>query len=783
MIKKTLKCIPKRYTAILCILLSIIILINVLSFTQFSYLIYNDNPPPTYHFVDVYRSLFTWSNIEYTGVTSIVNSIPLIIFNLFGDVVSRITNIILGLILSLWLIFTIGAVGTFLLIKEITKDIGPFQSNFGGLIGAILFSLPIIRYTILIPALLFPITLLFLIRYVKVAEANKHAANIYFPLSILSLACLFSVDGAGYLLQNSFIIIVLSVTIIITARRGVRVSHFKSLLAIFLIALLINASWIINPAFFSKSGYTGYFNEHFSSFDPPASLIVENLFLFAPFPVYLLTNYISLTLIPIFAISLFAIIAIFRRRSINSRLILGLFIAYIILAGLGSMYGKPFNPVFDTILSAFPYIKVINTPSLELYYFVAALFSILFGVGVAIICNKPVIRKSLYLKWFSVLLIIAITLSFLYLNAYNTQLLNNASFKIQIFHYIPSYVFNASEYINSQNGDFGIATLPSVLNWQTTTSYIGVNLYSDFIYTHPVYTGGETAYDYLIYPPSSNEYATYIGLPLSSGSLSKNVDLSNGFGIFGIKYIILQTDAIQDTNCYCIGHYTFNMSFIKSTLASSKGLSLEKTIGNATIYSNDNYVPFVYASNIINLGNASTSEIFGLIENKTFNIQNSSVYSSDDNYSGIQTDPANLITISKFVPPQIAFTESSPVSTIVHISNATTPYYLVFRDTYNPNWGAFYPNGTQLSNFNHILVNGFANAWYVNKLGNYTITLYYTSQTIALIAWGISFIGLGITLYLLYTWLKINRLRSVGNGKRNKTQAYQTNKTNKISKT
>ncbi len=109
--------------------------------------------------------------------------------------------------------------------------------------------------------------------------------------------------------------------------------------------------------------------------------------------------------------------------------------------------------------------------------------------------------------------------------------------------------------------------------------------------------------------------------------------------------------------------------------------------------------------------------------------------------------------IDNFSKPNITFVENTPTKVTVHVSNATTPYYLVFRETYDPQWAAFYSNGTEVDPRDHIAVNGFANAWYMNKTGNYTITLYYTLQTDAWIAWGVSFAALFVTIGIgVYGW-------------------------------
>ena len=59
---------------------------------------------------------------------------------------------------------------------------------------------------------------------------------------------------------------------------------------------------------------------------------------------------------------------------------------------------------------------------------------------------------------------------------------------------IPKNVTNLADYINKINGIYSVATLPMAANWQSTTWYIGTNVYSSLI-SKPVYTGSYTAYN------------------------------------------------------------------------------------------------------------------------------------------------------------------------------------------------------------------------------------------------------------------------------------------------
>ena len=57
--------------------------------------------------------------------------------------------------------------------------------------------------------------------------------------------------------------------------------------------------------------------------------------------------------------------------------------------------------------------------------------------------------------------------------------------------------------------------------------------------------------------------------------------------------------------------------------------------------------------------------------------------------------------------------------------NASRPFFLVFSEAYDEGWGAFI-EGKSIEE--HFLVNAYANGWYVDKTGDFTITLRYRPQ-------------------------------------------------------
>lgn len=136
--------------------------------------------------------------------------------------------------------------------------------------------------------------------------------------------------------------------------------------------------------------------------------------------------------------------------------------------------------------------------------------------------------------------------------------------------------------------------------------------------------------------------------------------------------------------------------------------------------------------------------------------------------------------------PSITFQWINPTKYIVHVKNAKNPYYLILNENFHPGWGAYFlskdkkDGGKVVATYSqshikeleakndddffsflamfdkslknipeHISVNGYANAWYVDKPGDYTIQIEFIPQRIFMVCIVFSALALGITMLLL----------------------------------
>lgn len=142
-----------------------------------------------------------------------------------------------------------------------------------------------------------------------------------------------------------------------------------------------------------------------------------------------------------------------------------------------------------------------------------------------------------------------------------------------------------------------------------------------------------------------------------------------------------------------------------------------------------------YYYNLLELG-----ESFLLKGNHTFTIMNTVPF-----YGGGYQDVDYFLfeSISDEAAPEegkvasIVFQRVDPTKYEIHV-NAIKPFFLVFSEPYHSEWKAYYESDLSwiealwkkpISDDKHFLVNGYANAWYIDKSGEYDIILYFRPQS------------------------------------------------------
>ncbi len=729
---------------------------------------------PTVSYTINYTSFFEWQPFDYSGLLNVLGTVIKTPILILISIVNSLGGLFIATFFSIFLYVAVTSTGSFNLVYFLTEGSKFNQRLIAGVFSATLIIFNFV-YTQSLGLIAFmPWSILLMLILFKGLENGKKHIGIYLSLFILSTAA--DLSFATYLLGIQSFISLLIIGLILAFiynKKTLKRAIFILLVAL-IFAIIINSSVIVSAYLVTIHKFYGTSTGSYGSVATGNINIINNLGennFIESISTYLVLNtqsnlehiglrdliidYRYAALLAIFII-LFTITTILLLNK-NSKFIFAILAMLIILSILSITYSPPFGKVFlflSMIMSKlhvnFLYVFGLYWISDNLILFFVAL---LFPIAILFSYNRIKINR-LY-KVVFVFFVLILILGYFYIEffvpyIYGLPYTNNY-YKISAP--IPKHVFQIADFIDSLQGNFSVMTLPQeaqgvYAGQQLDTWYFGPDLYVALIH-RTVYSGcGGATYASFFYAESGIEFCN--ANSRIDNRIIKNMSITNTLGIFGVKYIIVQGDALNTSNVTFITAPNFTYATILKNLNQSKHITFIRRYANSSIYENNNYDPLVYPANITSLNTSNLATLFEYIANRQFSIQHMAVY---DPYLPNISISLSAHSINDFSNPNITFVVNTPTKITVHVSSATTPYYLVFRETYDQNWAAFYSNGTEVNSNDHIAVNGFANAWYMNKTGNYTITLYYTLQTYAWIAWAISIAAFGVTVSIgVYGW-------------------------------
>lgn len=771
------------------LLLLLVFIISVLGasyYTGLKYLFYADAPLPNLSLNYVFSGLFVWQQNFYSGYLNSTSATLSIFLLALFDAINIIAGLRIAIFITVSLFVFIGAAGAYYLVSEILNKHNHKMAGYAGLLASVFMSFSWLAYTAPISITgiaIVPFLLLFLYKSMKYINTNGTISKKYLVTSILLLSLQIAIGGI--LLTIPILLLILLVIVFVALLTATRKNLSKYLyygLIVISLAILINAPYLITTKMTTDAYNEVYLHQVNVNNGYNLARNVTSLFSFGDLiesSNNVINSFKNIFTLVLFLIIFYGVYSIFEVGKRNKKFdytrkvvlaIYGSFLSIMFLYLLSNGNGY-LGPLYDLISKYIPpqlnYMYLFGILPVSFFALILAILlpiSIIFSIGFhrrRVLCAIFVILAILYIYIYAYIPIS---------NGYVSFLGNGATVPngVQI---IPKYVFAVSDYINKNiSNQYSVLTLPQTYYWGLTTWYNGSNVYGSLI-DAPVYTGyfGFTSYGEYFFPPSMNmaylESKSIDTLNLIGTSPSKL------YGILGIKYIIVQGDATSESNFVDVPANKFNFSTIYTNLNESAGLAFAKEYNTTRIYINNEVVPLVYGANLIRLGNLSTQELVNYItQNKSFDISNEALSTDYIQGFGVSGGPMfgsnvyfNLTTpsIQVYQNPNVTSIESDPTKIIVHITNATTPFYLVFRETYDPHWVASYSNASMISSEDHIAVNGFANAWYINRTGSYTITLYYTLQTYAWYAWMLAFTCLLATCYI--GWLAYKKSKESEN--------------------
>jgi hypothetical protein len=115
------------------------------------------------------------------------------------------------------------------------------------------------------------------------------------------------------------------------------------------------------------------------------------------------------------------------------------------------------------------------------------------------------------------------------------------------------------------------------------------------------------------------------------------------------------------------------------------------------------------------------------------------VYSASNN-----TPTIDDVFNSDLSAPSVTYQEVNPCKYVAHV-NCTSPFLLVFSESYHPLWKAYVDN----QEVSPVIVDSLVNGFFINRTGNFDVTLYFTGQDTVNIGLIITFGGIILVIVLV----------------------------------
>ncbi len=476
----------KKTVAVLSVVL-IFILINLFFISNGTYVWGGDTGLPIYNFNIVENSLYIWSSIASAGSPMPVTSTIGVIFGVLQSIFSFDSAFVNLFSIFIWSFF--GALGMFFLVRKATASLELNISIFASSAAAIIFATP--YSTVAAVAMPLPWVLLSALYIYEINEKGREM-HIYdaAPLG-LSMALLISFGGYAFFLESIIFSVVLIVCTLMIVKRGANKKDLLLVCALgFALAIVANLSFIWST-YFVLIGYAAQLIGP-SSF---ATILISCCSLntsssLLAFAVFSVNNTIIFSGASKFVYILIALVALaglyfgYLDRKESGILAMLLLVEYVLFVAVTDVINPPFGILFSHLIQIFSFLRALRGSFVVTHFVYVFIISALFGMGIAFLSRILGKRRRLYYWIISVLIVASYITLFSVVNEIGSSVVSP----------IPQHVYAISDIIQGQKGYFAVETLPMALNWQQTTWYLGTNVYSSLVYSHPVYTGGYSAF-------------------------------------------------------------------------------------------------------------------------------------------------------------------------------------------------------------------------------------------------------------------------------------------------
>lgn len=419
-------------------------------------------------------------------------------------------------------------------------------------------------------------------------------------------------------------------------------------------------------------------------------------------------------------------------------------VVVLILFALGG--AEPFGAVYLFAYNHIPLFFIFRNPARFTAY-LALFYSLL--TSISLVCIIQLIRQKINKNFLRKALILVIVLFVLLLGVINSQPLLSGNMDGALKSAdLPQSYCELRNYLLDQKNSGNMLVLPmpgwlSDFTWDKDLNGV-VNPIRDVSPLPIIYDEYNEANLNLLQKRVANQ--------LCSNQINyTETSLTNLLRILNIRYVLVQNDQLNPIIGMSPGTNTLILEQIKNNLNHYPYVYLQKSFGDLDLYEVNEtiFLPSIFVSFNPILVNGSIEQNLEMTPERNL------VSFLTSQISAMQTQLIknyNAANIQFNSDPLLNFQQINPTKYVVHV-NASIPFFLIFSQSYNTGWVATI-GGQKLPDQSHLIGNYFANSWYINKTGSYTITLEFTPQNLFFTGIAISV----ITLIICSIFLVKNRV-------------------------
>lgn len=266
---------------------------------------------------------------------------------------------------------------------------------------------------------------------------------------------------------------------------------------------------------------------------------------------------------------------------------------------------------------------------------------------------------------------------------------------------------------------------------------------------------GDDASEYLFNYPvvgtffDANPFLSQLLIGISNGYLNQLVAATQFVSADVIVYR-------KDTDVAAFG---YNLDALERSGKMIDGANLSKIFDSKEFslwaLPKEKVVPVIYTPQTVKFGD-SPAELISLLENHQFDPK-VEVYictNKDKCKPNLQSDLSQIQIDT--VPEKIEFIKISPVNYKIKVNNSRGKFLLVFNNNFHPGWDAFM-EGRPIPADKHIVANGYANGFIIDRNGNFDISLQFILEEVVQKSYRVSLlaISLGAIILLGSTFKKL----------------------------